>query len=196
MVKEYYSTGEIAKLIGISERTVKNYCTSGRIQSIKTPITNYRKISYDNLARFLEENNLSLDLLHKDEIMKILICDDEPSIVDLLVITVQNISTEFIIETANDGYDACVKAGTLLPDVIFLDLKMPKTDGFDVCRSIRNNEKTKHAEIIIITGEATEENIQRLNEFKPRHVLGKPLNFNEITNMVNNIISSKKAASR
>ena len=70
-MKEYYTTGEIAKLIGISEKTAKNYCTSGKIISEKTPITNYRRIPHKNLVKFLEENGLSLDVFKHRKPLKV-----------------------------------------------------------------------------------------------------------------------------
>ncbi len=187
-MKEYYTTGEIAKLIGISEKTAKNYCTSGKIISEKTPITNYRRIPHKNLVNFLEDNGLSLDVFKHRRPLKILIVDDDEVIVNLLSDELNEISENIIIETALDGYDACIKAGVLIPDLILLDLNMPRADGFEVCRSIRNHEETKNAKIIIETGFLTEENQQRLKEFNPISIFTKPFNTQELIDKIRSLI--------
>jgi excisionase family DNA binding protein len=64
MLKDFYTTGEVAKLLGISDRTIKNYCTNGQLGSEKTPITNYRRISKEHLIAFLEQQNLPQSFLN------------------------------------------------------------------------------------------------------------------------------------
>ncbi|MFH0919950.1 MAG: response regulator [Fibrobacterota bacterium] len=189
MTKEFYTTGEIAKIIGISEKTVKNYCDSGKIISEKTPITNYRRISRENLANFLKINNLSLDLLKKCKEIKVLVVDDNKSVVEILVEALNEISNDLVIEIANDGYDACIKAGVFIPDIILLDLKMPGADGVEVCKSIRNNHETKHAKIIILSGNVTEENLQYLKEFNPLHILGKPFSVGDVIDKISPLLN-------
>lgn len=194
MHKKFYTTGEVARIIGISERTAKNYCTLGKIASEKTPITNYRRISYENLAKFLTENDLPTDLIanYKKSKTKILIVDDDPAIVEMFYELLKEISPDVIIETAGDGYDACVKAGILLPDIILLDLKMPKADGFEVCQSIRNQEATRRAKIIIITAYASEENKHRLQTFHPLAIFEKPLELETIAKKLKLLIGGKE----
>ncbi|MFH0922275.1 MAG: helix-turn-helix domain-containing protein, partial [Fibrobacterota bacterium] len=83
MEKKFYTTGEIAKITGISQKTIKNYCTQGRIKSEKTLITNYRRISRQSLVQFLEENSISSDILNAKPEIKILVTDDDKKIVRL-----------------------------------------------------------------------------------------------------------------
>jgi len=63
MPKKSYTTGEVARLFGISQRTVVNYCNSGRIKAQQSPITRYRRISREALLAFLRENGLPTELL-------------------------------------------------------------------------------------------------------------------------------------
>ncbi len=192
-MKKYYTTGEVAKMIGISERTAKNYCTSGKILSDKTPLTNYHRISYESLVNFLNDNGLSLDLLLKrKKPLKVLIVDDEEQIVYVLAEALKELSESIIIETAFDGYEACIKAGVLIPDLILLDLNMPKADGFEVCRSIRNHEDTKNAKIIIISGYVSQENLDQLQEFRPIGVFMKPFSLEEIMGKIKHLIMGRE----
>jgi CheY-like chemotaxis protein len=178
--KKYYTTGEIAKITGLSLKTVQNYCTKGKIVSEQTPISNYRRISHFNFSNFLEENKLSLNSLQGKEYPKVLIVDDDNIIVNLLQRIFEKISRKIIIERALNGYEGCIKAGILIPDIILLDLQMPKADGFEVCKNIRNIENTKHAELIIITGYASLESLERLEGYHIRKVLTKPVDLKKI----------------
>lgn len=192
MEKKYYMTGEIAKITGISQKTIKNYCTQGKIKSEKTPITNYRRISRQNLVRFLEENSIPLDILDGKSGKKVLVTDDDKKIVKLVTEYLKNIDESFIIDTASNGYEACIKAGVLIPDIMILDLNMPKVDGFEVVRNIRTIEETKHARIIICTGYASEENRKTLEEFGVSLIIEKPVKFEEFKKAVSMLTGVEK----
>ena len=86
-----------------------------------------------------------------DEIKKnsVLIVDDEKS--NLVVLT-HLLSREYTIYTAKDGRDAINKAGTLLPDIILLDIIMPEMDGYEVLATLKNSEETRDIPVIFITG--------------------------------------------
>ena len=80
---------------------------------------------------------------------KVLIVDDESSMVSVLQRHVSNAGYEF--ETASNGQDALDKIEKDQPDLVLLDLVMPGINGFETCRRIRENEKTKKIPVLIIT---------------------------------------------
>jgi twitching motility two-component system response regulator PilG len=57
-----------------------------------------------------------------------------------------------IVITAVDGMDAMEKLNDVTPDLILLDIAMPRMDGYQVCKLIRNNESTKEIPIVMISG--------------------------------------------
>ena len=80
---------------------------------------------------------------------KVLIVDDEPNIL---------LSLEFIVgkagysvKTAEDGRQALALVSDWSPDLIMLDINMPKLDGFEVCQKLRDNPELHHLKIIIVT---------------------------------------------
>ena len=79
----------------------------------------------------------------------ILIIDDDTS--DLIFLS-QHLGREYIIYTAKDGEDGIKKAVGLQPDLILLDIIMPGISGYDVVKSLKKREETKHIPIIFITG--------------------------------------------
>ncbi|NLC55011.1 MAG: response regulator transcription factor [Erysipelothrix sp.] len=85
---------------------------------------------------------------------KILIVDDEAHIVEFLQLNLERNGWQTII--AKDGEAAIQKAIKHKPDCILLDIMMPKVNGFEVCRRIKEIEETKLIPVIIITAKSEE----------------------------------------
>jgi len=86
---------------------------------------------------------------------KVLVVDDERPIVEILKINLQK--ENYIVFEAYDGEDAVDKARTINPDLILLDVMLPKMDGFTVCRKIR-----EFSEVPIIMLTAREEEVDKV----------------------------------
>ena len=84
---------------------------------------------------------------------RILIVDDEKNIVELIRINLEANGFETI--SAYTGLEALEKANSI-PDLILLDIMLPDIDGFEICRMIRLNEKTKDIPIIMLTAKSEE----------------------------------------
>ena len=82
---------------------------------------------------------------------RILVVDDEPAVTDLLAYNLRKAHYEVMV--ANDGLEALRLASEASPDLILLDLMIPKVDGLDVCRELR---KTSDVSIIMITARGEE----------------------------------------
>ena len=80
---------------------------------------------------------------------KVLIVDDENSMVSVLQRHVSNAGYAF--DTASNGQDALEKIKKEMPDLVLLDLVMPGINGFETCRRIRSDEKTKKLPVLIVT---------------------------------------------
>ncbi|MCM8799705.1 MAG: response regulator [Candidatus Omnitrophica bacterium] len=82
--------------------------------------------------------------------VKILIADDDPDIRDILKIILSEENYEVI--EASDGEEALKLIKTKSPDLVLLDYKMPKLDGFQVCKEIKQDLLLQHLPIIVVTG--------------------------------------------
>lgn len=83
---------------------------------------------------------------------KILIVDDYPNMVEMLSMRLK--SSGFEVMASYDGIDALQKARVHLPDLILLDVLLPKMDGFKICRLLKFDEKYRHIPIIMLTSRA------------------------------------------
>ncbi|WDP88416.1 MAG: diguanylate cyclase [Desulfobacter sp.] len=79
---------------------------------------------------------------------KLLIVDDAAENIDILI---SLLTADYKIGVARDGQRALATAGKTLPDLILLDIMMPGMDGYEVCRRLKANERTKDIPVIFIT---------------------------------------------
>ena len=112
---------------------------------------------------------------------KILVVDDEPDVREFLASCIEDAG--FIVNTAVDGQDALEKVETDTPDLMTLDMVMPRKSGIKVIRTLRENEKYAKLPIIVITAHARDEfgseDIKEFNAFtsglRPRYTIEKPV---------------------
>ena len=114
---------------------------------------------------------------------KILIADDEP---DILEIIGYNLSREgYQVTTAKDGDDALVKAKAVKPDLIILDIMMPKKNGVEVCELLRAKPAFKDTLIIFLTALSDESSHVKGLETGADDYISKPISPKILLSKVN-----------
>ncbi len=84
----------------------------------------------------------------------ILVVDDEPPIVDLVRFTLEDADVRVI--EASDGVEALVVARQAVPDLVLLDVQMPRLDGFEVCRQLRREPALARIPVVMLTAAGQE----------------------------------------
>ena len=79
----------------------------------------------------------------------ILIADDEDDVVQLLKAYLKPLDAEFLVAT--DGEEALAVAQARLPDVVLLDVMMPKRSGWEVCQALKAMQRTAHIAVVLST---------------------------------------------
>ena len=102
----------------------------------------------------------------------ILIVDDYPDALDIWAIYLRAMG--FQVSTAGDGAEALAQAQRLRPDVIVLDLELPRISGFDVARRLRSNPETAHIPLIAATGYSHVTELDRAREAGFDQIVVKP----------------------
>jgi two-component system phosphate regulon response regulator PhoB/two-component system alkaline phosphatase synthesis response regulator PhoP len=80
---------------------------------------------------------------------RILVVDDEPDIIRIVTKILEGLG--HAVRTAGDGQDALAEVAKEAPDVLILDLNLPKVDGFEVCRRLKSDAATKAIPILMMT---------------------------------------------
>ncbi len=121
---------------------------------------------------------------------RILIADDNPANVDILAKRLESHGYEIV--TAHDGEEALTKARDLLPDLILLDVMMPKMDGFAVCREIKGDTTLPFMPIILVTAKTESKDIVEGLEAGGDEYLGKPVDHAALVARVGSILRIKE----
>ena len=79
----------------------------------------------------------------------ILIVEDNPASLEIMQVRLE--ASDYRVITATDGEKGLAKAQSSLPDLILLDVMMPKMDGLEVCRRLKNNDSLPFMPIIMVT---------------------------------------------
>lgn len=114
---------------------------------------------------------------------KILLIEDNKNIIRVLSLFLKKEGFELKVE--KDGVSGVETALEWEPDLILLDLKLPKMNGFIVCETLRDNEKTQNTKIIIVSAKAEEEDIQKAYDLGADDYLIKPLEPKELLEVIN-----------
>ena len=120
---------------------------------------------------------------------KILIADDNQANVELLEAYLADISCE--VEIAVDGQDTLNKVASFHPDLILLDVMMPKFSGFEVCRKIKDDPSTNSMMVLMVTALNELGDIQRAVDAGTDDFLSKPVNKVELLKRVQNMLQLK-----
>jgi excisionase family DNA binding protein len=177
--KQSFSTSEVAKYCHVTADTIRKWAEAGRIRVFKTP-GGHRRIRREDLLRFLRENNIPIHEDLGNSGIRILIVDDEKAVVSVIRRFLERSETPFEIEAAMDGYDAGHQVATFKPDVVFLDLRLPGLDGFEVCRRIKADPVYSGTRIVAMTGYYDPEVAQRIVEIGAMMCLQKPFSPDDL----------------
>lgn len=106
---------------------------------------------------------------------KILIVDDEPHLRTLIQQTLEELEDEGVeLLTAANGEEALLAIRDEEPDLVFLDVMMPKKNGFDVCNEVKNELGLRHIHIVLLTAKGQEFDRQRGQEVGADLYMTKP----------------------
>jgi two-component system cell cycle response regulator len=122
---------------------------------------------------------------------KILVIDDLPE--NVFMLQDRLIQEGYEVITAYDGNDGIQKAYATLPDLILLDVMMPDISGFEVCKILVGNEKTKHIPIILVTAKAGAEDTKEGLEAGAFDYIKKPFNRIELIARVKSALKLSEA---
>jgi two-component system alkaline phosphatase synthesis response regulator PhoP len=124
---------------------------------------------------------------------RVLVVDDEADLVRILQFGLQAIGYQ--VETASDGQEALKKARETKPDIILLDLMLPKLDGYKVCRLLKFDERYKNIPIIILSARTQEGDQLLAMEMGANRFVTKPYDFAEVRSHIEALLKSVPTSS-
>ncbi|HWR77250.1 MAG TPA: response regulator, partial [Thiobacillus sp.] len=159
---------QVARITGVAGATVRG---DGRVILILNPVP--LALRWASLPR--TERTAPAEAVEVSAALQpplVLVVDDS--------LTVRKITTRlltregFRVDSAKDGVDALERMHDLIPDVVLLDVEMPRMDGFELARVMRNDERLKSVPIIMITSRTADKHRNHALEIGVNVYLGKP----------------------
>ena len=182
---------QLARLNGISGATVLG---DGEIVLIMNPV----QLSQAQVAQTLLRGNAKVPTLSDEQLEAAFATPPTIMVVDDSL-TVRKVTQRLLaregyqVALAKDGVDGLRQLQDLMPDVMLVDIEMPRMDGFDFTRAVRADERTRHIPIIMITSRTADKHRNHAMSLGVNIYLGKPYADIELLEHIANFIQSGKA---
>ncbi|HXI04269.1 MAG TPA: response regulator [Candidatus Saccharimonadales bacterium] len=182
------TTGEVARYCDVSTNAVKKWIRNGRLKAFRTPGGHFR-VDSEDFKEFLVRHQMPVypEFFEKGA-RKVLLVDDDSTVREMLAEVIRSMDLGLEVEQAEDGYEALLKAGHSKPDLLVLDLKMPRMDGFEACRRIRSNPATSGTKILAISGFMDSTAQEEIVRCGASDYMRKPLNIEEFRSKVAHLL--------
>ena len=117
---------------------------------------------------------------------KILIVDDEVELVDMLAMRLR--ASGYEVFSVSDGEDALLKIRSEKPDLIILDIMLPKIDGYKICETIKMDAGSRMIPVILLTAKDLTHEAEKLQEAGADHCMIKPFESKELLDKIKELI--------
>jgi excisionase family DNA binding protein len=179
-----FTTSDVGRMCGVDSTTVVRWIQDGRLEAYATP-GGHRRIAADALRRFLDAYHMPVPPdVRRAHPTRVLIVDDEAAVVEVVSRALRLEDPDLEIETAADGFEACLKAGAFLPDLVMLDLVLPGMDGPRVCAAVRSMPALSRTRVVAMTGFPDHERVEQTLAAGAERCLTKPLRIEELQALV------------
>ena len=121
---------------------------------------------------------------------RVLVVDDERHIVRLVQVNLERQGYEVL--TAYDGVECLEKAKAEKPDLIVLDVMMPRMDGFEALQRLKSDPETNHIPVIMLTARAQDRDVLQGYQYGADLYLTKPFSPLELISLVKRVFESQE----
>ncbi|MCC6724909.1 MAG: response regulator, partial [Saprospiraceae bacterium] len=185
-------TKELVQAMG-GEISVESEVGKGAVFTVRLPITIKAAASAGVTWDLPKPGGVlksPLDMLPAaDDSQSVLLIEDNPDVVEYLAACLQG---QFALDFAYNGRAGIEKALESIPDLIVSDVMMPEKDGFEVVEALKNDERTSHIPIILLTAKAdVESRLKGLRRGADAY-LSKPFHQEELLVTVGNLLEMRK----
>ncbi len=123
----------------------------------------------------------------------VLIVEDNEQNLELLKIYMEDVPEAEVI-TAGNGIEALEQIEAHAPDLVLLDIMMPRMSGFEVCKRIKGDPKTRDITVVMVTALNETSDIERAAKCGTDDYLSKPIDRQAMVNLVRSLLSTKGRA--
>jgi excisionase family DNA binding protein len=190
MPERTYTTHDIAKFCDVYPSSVGHWINDGKLRAHQTAGGHHR-VTREDLIDFLRRLKMRLpsELVSRK---RVLIVDDDAELAKVVARAFSRLP-EYEVETCGDGINALIRIGQQPPDLVVLDIVIPKMDGIQVCRVLKSQPQTSGVKIIAVSGKKLPFSEKKLVDIKIDGFFRKPLDLNELVRRAAELLQLERA---
>lgn len=181
-----------AKLLGVSVGTVQGLVEKGQLQAWKTK-GGHRRISMQSIRDYQQEKGIPEVTEHTAE-LRVLVVDDDLPTLEAIKSHFEKWEFPLDLTVMTSAMEAMIDIGSLKPDLLLTDLKMPGVDGFELLRTLRNNPGFSSMILAAMTGMSAREIQERGGLPRSTIVMKKPLDMNWLNGFATGLVAGKRTS--
>lgn len=184
-----------SKYCDVSSKTIIDWVENGELKAYRT-VGGHRRIKKSDLEAFMRSQGIPItEKKEHGDRKKILVVDDDMIIVESIVQALEEDDFNYDVISASDGFEAGLQVNHFNPDLLILDIMMPDIKGYEVCRKIKTEEKTKHTKIIVLSAYLDDEKFAKMKDHGADVCFSKPLPLAKLRDEVACLLGLKERGS-
>jgi len=194
--KKFYSTTAAARLCQVSRGSVLRWIHEGQLNAALT-LGGHHRIQAEDLSALLARQGvpipeeLGLSAGNSPQARKVLIVEDDPDMCRFIRQGLRGLTEPLICDEAHDGLQAGWLLRHQVPDLVLLDIHLPKIDGYAVCRLLKSENIFKNTRIIVSSTYSVEKEALVL-ELGANYFLKKPFTLEQLKQAVTEQLTSSR----
>lgn len=190
------NVGLVAKICRVSKKTVLNWIYKGALKAFQTLGGHYRIWPAD-LKTFLTDSAMDVPFQFVDERRTtFLIVDDDPAYSILLKEAICTHFSNADVIVTDDGYEGLLLIGERKPQMVILDLKMPRIDGYQVLELLRARKKDNTMKVVVLSAYVDNQIRERLSKSVADDIWEKGRNIKDILHSLDLMMKEKRPQRR
>lgn len=180
-----------SRMLGVSVATVQALVERGELTATRTK-GGHRRIAMNSVRDYLAQHGMkSGNQYFSSSFLKVLVVDDDLVTLELLRSAFEDWKLPVDCTVMSSAMEAVMDIGSIRPDLLISDLRMPGIDGFEFLRTVRNNAAFNQLMILVVTGLSDEEIAAKGGLPAHTQIIHKPLNLLWLQGYVTGLIGHK-----
>jgi len=190
--KKPLSVGQVAEICRVSKKTVLNWIYDGALKAFTTYGGHYR-VWPANIKKFLDTAGMDIPFDYVDDrTTHVLIIDDDRDYSQMLKSAINAELPNVEITVTDDGYEGLMLIGEIKPQLVILDIKMPKLDGFQVLELLKNRKTDHEMKVLVVSGYLDQQTRDQLSKTVADYALDKLSDINVLIKTIIAVVKSEK----
>jgi len=192
--KKPLSVGQVAEVCRVSKKTVLNWIYDGGLKAFTTYGGHYR-VWPANVKKFLDQTGMDIPFEFVDDrTTSVLIIDDDADYSRMLKSAIKTDLPHVEVTTTDDGYEGLVMIGEMKPQLVILDIRMPKVDGLQVLELLKNRRNEHEMKVLVVSAYLDDRTRKQLKNTVVDYALDKLTDVDELVRTITALLRSENPA--